>query len=88
MIACGMGNLDLVNTLIDHGADINARSPGGYTALMSAALNGQLAVVERLLEKGVDVNQKDVSGRAAIDYAKAQKRSDVVKLLTKAQTRK
>jgi ankyrin repeat protein len=50
---------DLVRLLIDTGSDVNViPSYGGYSALMSAASEGELEIVWRLLERGADVNAK------------------------------
>nr|XP_036584983.1 multiple ankyrin repeats single kh domain-containing protein [Colletotrichum truncatum]KAF6794751.1 multiple ankyrin repeats single kh domain-containing protein [Colletotrichum truncatum] len=47
------GTLDIVNLLLDKGADIN--SPHGW-ALQAAAAEGHYDVVQELLDRGADVN--------------------------------
>ncbi|KAF4928951.1 Ankyrin-3 [Colletotrichum viniferum] len=47
------GTLDIVNLLLDKGADIN--SPDGW-ALQAAAAEGHYDVVKELLDRGADVN--------------------------------
>ena len=42
----------IVQTLIKHGADVNAIGAGGETALMMAARNGYSTMVEELLKHG------------------------------------
>jgi ankyrin repeat protein len=56
MAAAGNGDLDAVNCLLDHGADVKARTPTGFTALIGAALSGNARVVALLLERGADPN--------------------------------
>jgi ankyrin repeat protein len=56
MAAAGTGDLDAVNCLLDHGADVKAKSPTGFTALIAAALSGNDRLVALLLERGADPN--------------------------------
>ena len=49
------GQLAVVEVLLAHGADVNARDGDGYTALFWAARGGRAAVVELLLAHGADV---------------------------------
>ena len=58
--------LDIVELLIEKGADINTKSDDGHTLLMSAASCGFVDVVEFLVEKGVDIDAKDSKGRTAL----------------------
>jgi ankyrin repeat protein len=87
MIAVGLGDTGTFTALLDHGADANAKTPGGYTALMSAPLNGQKAMVQLLIDRGADISAKDVSGRTAVEYAQDQHRSEIVGLLNGADSR-
>lgn len=48
--------LDLVNTLLAHGADVNARNGHGYTAVMYASEKGALDMVSTLLAHGANAN--------------------------------
>jgi ankyrin repeat protein len=57
MAASRAGNLSAVRYLIDHGADVGARTRSGYTALYAAASwPGNAAVIQTLLEHGADAN--------------------------------
>jgi ankyrin repeat protein len=57
MAACGGGDLESVRYLVDHGGDVRARTPRGYTALYAAASwPGNVAIIDLLLEKGADPN--------------------------------
>jgi ankyrin repeat protein len=56
MVAARLGDLDMVNFLVDRGANIEGSNDVGHTALMSAAESGNAIVVQRLLELGSDVN--------------------------------
>jgi ankyrin repeat protein len=56
MWAAAENNVDVVNTLVEAGADINARSRGGFTPLLFAVRAGSKASVNALLDRGADVN--------------------------------
>src|SRR4029077_7580111 len=56
MAAALNGDLDAVNCLLDHGADVKAKTSTGFTALIGAALSGNAKVVALLLERGADPN--------------------------------
>ena len=65
--AAAFGSLETMRLLIDKGADVNARSAAGATALMWAATD--LAKVRLLIERGADVNALSDSGRTALHLA-------------------
>jgi ankyrin repeat protein len=46
--------LELVDLLLDHGADPNGRRRDGMTAIHTAAYRGHLKVIQRLVERGAD----------------------------------
>jgi ankyrin repeat protein/Tfp pilus assembly protein PilF len=77
------GNLQVVQTLLADGADINAKDTTdvGATALMWAALNGHTEVVKLLLEKGADVNAKSKNGETALMMTVMEGYTENVKLL-------
>ena len=55
-----------VKSLIDNGADVNARNNSGQTALMGASWMDHTEIVELLLENGADVNAKSNDGQTAL----------------------
>ena len=55
------GHLTIVQSLLSHGADVNALGRWGRTALLFASNWGHLEVVRWLLDHGADVNAKDKS---------------------------
>ena len=55
--------------LLDAGANVNARTPQGQTALHVAAQRGFNDMVKFLAEHGADLTVKDADGRTAVDYA-------------------
>lgn len=76
-------DVNRVRASLDQGANVNAKDEdkSGYTALMSAAMNGLTDVAKVLLDKGADVNIKDNYGGTALEYAALFGNADIVKLL-------
>jgi len=83
-----------VTALLDAGANVNATSRNGTTALMMAAGYGYTDVVELLLARGADRTLKNAKGETALDLAKSgvtdidrftyfDKQTSTVKALTK-----
>lgn len=58
LLACGSGNVELVNLFLDRGADVQMVS-GGKSALHFAAEEGVVQVGQILVDKGSDVNVRD-----------------------------
>ena len=52
LLAAFYGHTDAVRVLLDGGADVNAKSKKGMTALSSAQSNGHTAVVQLLKKAG------------------------------------
>ena len=59
-----------IQLLLKAGADINAQSADGQTALHSAAQKGWNTVVRFLVEHGAALNATDGRGRTPLDFAK------------------
>jgi ankyrin repeat protein len=76
------GNTSKARTLLNKGADINAKLKGRGTLLHGAALNGQKDLVELLLSKGADVNAKDDEyGATPLHLAAYNGHKEVVRIL-------
>ena len=69
-IAALMGHTEIVALLLEHGADVNAKSRDGGTALHAAAFLGRVETVKLLLEKGADTTLENNMGSTAIEGAK------------------
>ena len=81
----GKGHKEIVEMLINAGADVNVRDKFGGTALMIASQNGHVETVEMLIEKGADVNARDFLGNTALVYATEEGHKEIIKILEEAQ---
>ena len=80
--AAGWGNLEVVEALIECGADVNKDNGGTVgTALFNAAAWGQREVVEILIGHSANVNAFNCQGRAALSSACSPKNADIAQLL-------
>jgi ankyrin repeat protein len=76
------GDVAAVTTLLDKGADVNAKFRYGTTALFKAAERGHTDVVKVLLERGADVKVKDTFYQAtAMTWALDNNHVNVIRLL-------
>uniref|UniRef100_A0AAR2KSQ1 Poly [ADP-ribose] polymerase n=1 Tax=Pygocentrus nattereri TaxID=42514 RepID=A0AAR2KSQ1_PYGNA len=57
--AAGFGRRDVVDYLLEHGADVYARDDGGLISLHNACSFGHAEVVSLLLHHGADANSRD-----------------------------
>ena len=67
--AAERGQTDQIYRLLQAGANVNATSPNGTTALMMAVRGGHAGVVELLLAKGADVGHRNDAGATALAWA-------------------
>jgi ankyrin repeat protein len=77
------GDLGVVTSLIESGADINARAGSGYTPLHLAAQEYRPAVVAALLDQGAEIDATDKHGNTPLWTAvfNSRGRGDVIRLL-------
>jgi ankyrin repeat protein len=78
-----LNNTRAVSSLLDHGANVNAKDPEGNTLLMLVSASDEIPVntVKRLIAGGADVNAKNAHGQTALEFAKAHGKTPVVDLL-------
>src|SRR5574341_277086 len=79
------GDLRVTDALLAAGADVNARTLDGDTALMMGSAGGYIEIVRALLAMNADVNAKNRFGETAIDVAAEEGHLHVVRLLLKAR---
>lgn len=79
--AAKKGQVDKVESLLEAGADVNARGQDRQTPLMAASLGGHPEVVQLLIEKGADVNATREHRRTALMSATFKGHAEVVRIL-------
>ena len=72
---------DVVDSLLERGANINAKDRHGYTILHHAAMNRKTEVVELLLKRGADIYAKELCGKTPLHLAADRGHTEVVELL-------
>ena len=88
MTARRWGALKKMKVLLENGADISIKNNEGKTALMCAAKDkDNLKKVKLLIKFGADINAKDNNGNTAITLAKEAGNTEIIKLLTEADTK-
>ncbi|XP_070550854.1 putative ankyrin repeat protein RF_0381 [Ptychodera flava] len=81
--ASGKGHADVVELLIKHGADVNAKEPNKSTSLHAASGQGHADVTELLIKHVADVNAKTDYESTALHAASAKGHADVAEVLIK-----
>jgi hypothetical protein len=88
MIAAVMGSADVVKTLLDAGADVNAKDSRNMTPLMFAVAKNRQdpAVVRMLIERGADASAQSNVGETAADWARKVAAPPAIELLKVSRT--
>jgi outer membrane protein assembly factor BamB len=80
--AARKGDVNLVKSLLDRGADVNAKARYDVTPLMAACDRGNIELVKLLIERGADVNAEDSFYHATpLGWAIQNNHVEVAKLL-------
>lgn len=74
-------SVEFMRTLLGHGADVNARSNDGATALMTAAAGDRVEGVQSALGAGAELQARSRFGRTALMVAVRNGAVDSVRLL-------
>lgn len=77
-------NSDVINLLVQAGADVNARADYGVTALMFA----KPCNLQPLLEVGADLSARDKWGKDALQHARQVKDATAIRILEEASAQK
>ena len=76
----------MADFLLDRGAVLEGRDPGGRTPLALAAMKGRVKTVELLLARGGAPGARDFEGRTPADLAGASGYAELAALLAKASS--
>ena len=82
-----LGNLDIVNLLLDYGANPNFQTKQGFTALIFAVQEMQVEVVKTLVKRGADITIKGYQGLTALDIATTTKPNKIIEDILKSNKR-
>ena len=74
------GNEDMIQLLLDHGADVAKFASGGLTILHIATREGHSAAIKLLLENSVDPMSQDGAEEASLHWAIFSMNEAVVKV--------
>ncbi|MDB6032682.1 MAG: hypothetical protein JWM16_3020 [Verrucomicrobiales bacterium] len=80
IVAASTGNLEMTKLLVEHGADVNARTTTeiGSTVLCFAIEGRNLQVLDYLIERGANVDGTSKNGQTPLHYAAAHGLNDFV----------
>ncbi len=82
------GHRKIVKMLLEHRADPNIRTQGGYTPLHAAAQNGDEEMIRILLYGGADLRLTSIDGKTALDLAMSAGHEKATLLLGEGVTKR
>lgn len=71
--------VNILETIIRHGAEINSKDKKGMTALHYAASTGNADGLKILLKQGAEINSKDKNGQGLLHHAAKNKDPEVLR---------
>jgi len=74
-------NFEILELLVKHNADLNAKDDKGYTSLMLGALLGKIEAVQKLSQQQVNLNSQDNLGATALIHSVQNNRFIITKIL-------
>ena len=74
-------NVEKARSMLEKGADVNARAYGGWTPLMRAVSDGNIEISKLLIERGADVDAREDLGNPILLFACRKDRVDILSLL-------
>lgn len=86
-VAVGHGHINIVNLLLNRGADVNKLSNTFRSPLHDAALNGAVDMIAILLENGASVDTRDEASYQPLHFASRSGSCEAVRLLLLAGAR-
>ncbi len=67
--AAYLGNVEILQMMVDHHVNVHAMVFGGWNPLHYAAYGGQVEAGKFLVAQGIDINSQDVGGETPLFYA-------------------
>ncbi|KAG0478780.1 hypothetical protein HPP92_013499 [Vanilla planifolia] len=80
-LAISRGRADLVQLILEFGADVEARNRAGRSALEAASAAGETLIAELLLARGASTRPSPESPRGPVHHAAAEGHVEVLRLL-------
>ena len=80
-LATRLGNVSIVNLLLQHKADTSLQDCHGLTPLHVAVSKNDVNIVDLLLMQGANVHIQNRKGKTAVDMAKTKKHDSILQLL-------
>eukprot|EP00457_Paulinella_chromatophora_P011581 gb/GEZN01011730.1/.p1 GENE.gb/GEZN01011730.1/~~gb/GEZN01011730.1/.p1 ORF type:complete len:297 (-),score=46.32 gb/GEZN01011730.1/:92-982(-) len=80
-VAAAEGHLEMIEAIVDLGADLEAKNRIGATALHKAVSCNQLASAEKLIELGASIDTTNNIGNTALHIAVFCQHKDIINLL-------
>lgn len=84
MVAAHRSRLDLVEQLLEAGADVNLLNDDENSALWFACVSSDVEVVRRLIGAGADLDNQNVNGATCLIYAASSGKLNVLRALADA----
>jgi ankyrin repeat protein len=81
IVASYYGNIQMVQLLVQHGADVNALGGDYGSALQAASYDGHIDIVQLLIEHGADVNAQGGHFGSALQAASHNGHMNTIQLL-------
>ncbi len=79
--ALAAGHNQIARTLIEHGANVNAKGDTDVTPLHTAAARGNIEAATFLLEHGAEINATTTDGKKPITFAEERNHPEMVEFL-------
>jgi ankyrin repeat protein len=75
------GHKEIVELLLNAGADVNKLNKHGHTALLDASWNGKTSIVKLLLKANANADIQNTNGYTALTVAIENNHYDIIKIL-------
>ena len=84
--AAWQGELEIINLLLDAGAEVSKPNRTGFTPLHHAVESGAGAAAELLVKRGADLKAVNSAGMTPLQFAEFKGDSEIAAMLRKAES--